>query len=180
MEQRSVEEQVDSAERDARIMAMLAEGKSQATVAAHFGLSRPRIAQIKKRVLDDIRFESVEDYRAQMAERLEHDREQLALIRDKEHLTVSHGHVVRIGRPVIRWEPDPDDPDADLIPVAVIEEGHGDPVLDDGPRLQAIAQSLKVEDRWAKLFGLDAPSKVELSGATQVEVKYSGFDPEEV
>lgn len=38
----------------------------------------------------------------------------------------------------------------------------GLPLLDDGPTLQAIDRLLKIQDRRAKLLGLDSPQKVEV------------------
>ena len=68
-----------------------------------------------------------------------------------EHVLVNSGAVVRTlvldekGRPVI-------DSDTGL-PKSV-------PLLDDGPRLQAIDRLLKIQERRARLLGLDKPTKV--------------------
>jgi hypothetical protein len=35
----------------------------------------------------------------------------------------------------------------------------GEPVRDDGPAIQAIAQLLRVQERKARLMGLDAPTR---------------------
>lgn len=53
----------------------------------------------------------------------------------REHVTVSHGRIIK------------DDSD--------------EPILDDGPVLQAISTLLKIQERRAKYLGLDAPTKVE-------------------
>lgn len=53
---------------------------------------------------------------------------------ERDHLTVSHGHIVK------------DD------------DGH--PILDDGPKLAAIDRLLRVRESYRKLFGVDAPSRV--------------------
>jgi hypothetical protein len=58
----------------------------------------------------------------------------------REHITVSHGHVVMV--------PDPDN------------EGAQKVLLDDGPVLAAVDRLLKIQERRAKLLGLDAPTKV--------------------
>ena len=39
-------------------------------------------------------------------------------------------------------------------------------LLDDGPVLQAVDRLLKIADRRAKLLGLDAPKRVEVSDGT--------------
>lgn len=55
-----------------------------------------------------------------------------------EHLTVSHGKVVTIKN----------------------EKGEERPLADDAPVLQSIDRLLKIQERRAKLLGLDAPTKV--------------------
>jgi hypothetical protein len=52
----------------------------------------------------------------------------------RQHLTVSHGRIVK--------------------------DDTGAPIEDDAPALQAIDRALRVMDRRAKLLGLDAPSRV--------------------
>jgi hypothetical protein len=42
----------------------------------------------------------------------------------------------------------------------------GEPVLDDGPAIQAIAQLLRVQERKARLMGLDAPTRRAVDGIT--------------
>lgn len=54
----------------------------------------------------------------------------------REHITVSHGRTI-------------------------MDERTGEPLLDDGPVLSAIATLLKIQERRAKYLGLDAPTKVE-------------------
>jgi hypothetical protein len=54
----------------------------------------------------------------------------------REHVTVSHGKVV-------------------------YDDRTGEPMLDDGPVLQAVNTLLKIQERRAKYLGLDAPTKVE-------------------
>jgi hypothetical protein len=59
----------------------------------------------------------------------------------REHLTVSHGKVIHLT--------DPNDP-----------EGPGTPLVDDAPVLNAVDRLLKIQERRAKLLGLDAPTKI--------------------
>lgn len=54
----------------------------------------------------------------------------------REHVTVSHGKIIK-------------------------DEETGAKLLDDGPVLQAIDRILKIQERRAKYLGLDAPTKVE-------------------
>ncbi|MFJ6066569.1 hypothetical protein ACIQHU_26435 [Streptomyces tendae] len=51
----------------------------------------------------------------------------------------------------------------------------GTPLLDDGPRLQAIQTALRIRDQYQKLHGLQQPAKVEHSGGVTFEIV--GVDP---
>ena len=64
---------------------------------------------------------------------------------EAKHYVVSDGRIVYLG--------DKDDPDRREL-------------LDDGPVLQAVDRLLKIDDRRAKLLGLDAPKRVEVSDTT--------------
>lgn len=55
-------------------------------------------------------------------------------ILEREHIMVSHGHVVK--------------------------DDDGQPILDDGPRLAAVREMRQIRESYRKLFGLDAPSRV--------------------
>lgn len=96
-------------------------------------------------------------------ERLDAELERLNTLEDaaravleRQHVTVSHGHIVC------------DESD--------------EPLPDDGPVLQAIDRLVRIEDarrrngeRRAKLLGLDAEKKVNVSGGVRYEVV--GIDP---
>jgi hypothetical protein len=62
-----------------------------------------------------------------------------------QHYVVSDGRIVYVGE-----KGDPDRRE----------------LLDDGPVLQAVDRLLKISDRRAKLLGLDAPKRVEVSDTT--------------
>lgn len=51
----------------------------------------------------------------------------------------------------------------------------GQPLLDDGPRLQAIQTALRIRDQYQNLHGLKQPAKVEHSGGVKFEIV--GVDP---
>lgn len=169
---RSTDEQFDAAERNAAIMRMLRSGISVARIAEHFNLTRQRIYQIKKELLDQIPVESVGEYRLAMRERLEEQRSRLYEKATAEYpQTAANGKVVREGVPMIV-----EDEDGNIS--AVIDHGHGSVVLNPVPNIAAEVALLKVEERLAKLDGLDAAVKIEQSGA--VELKYSvvGLNPD--
>lgn len=49
------------------------------------------------------------------------------------------------------------------------------PLIDDGPKLAAIDRLLKIQQRQAQLLGLDAATKVDVSGGVKYEIV--GVDP---
>ncbi|MFC7817566.1 hypothetical protein ACFUTR_23330 [Streptomyces sp. NPDC057367] len=54
----------------------------------------------------------------------------------------------------------------------------GKPLLDDGPRLQAIQTALRIRDQYQNLNGLKLPAKVEHSGGVKFEIV--GVDPQDL
>jgi hypothetical protein len=71
---------------------------------------------------------------------------------DRDHIVVSHGKVVT-----------GDD---------------GKPLLDDGPKLAAIREMRMLRESYRKLFGVDQPTQVAVSGAVRYEVV--GVSPEDL
>jgi hypothetical protein len=70
-------------------------------------------------------------------------------ILERDHVVVSHGHIVK------------DDRDQ--------------PILDDGPKLAALREMRQIRESYRRLFGVDQPAKVEHSGGVKYEVV--GVDP---
>jgi hypothetical protein len=70
-------------------------------------------------------------------------------ILERDHVVVSHGHIVK------------DDQDQ--------------PILDDGPKLAALREMRQIRESYRRLYGLDAETKVNVSGAVRYEVV--GVDP---
>ncbi|MCK9929447.1 hypothetical protein MXD62_20065 [Frankia sp. Mgl5] len=70
---------------------------------------------------------------------------------EKQHVTVSNGKVIYLD---------------------------GEPLEDDAPVLQAVDRLLKIQDRRAKLLGLDAEQKVSVAGGVRYEIV--GIDPAEI
>lgn len=71
---------------------------------------------------------------------------------ERDHVTVSHGKVVK--------------------------DDDGKPLLDDGPKLAAIDRLVKVRESYRKLLGIDAAQKIDVAGAVRYEVV--GVDPEDL
>jgi hypothetical protein len=117
--------------------------------------SRGKAYEGVQRALAEIPREGVEELRQMELERL--DRLYLAAldVLERKHLTVSHGKVISR---FVGHEGDGGVDDAgDGKTIPIYED-----VLDDGPILQAIDRALKIQERRAKLLGLDAPTKVEV------------------
>lgn len=82
--------------------------------------------------------------------------EALAILQ-RNHVTVSHGKIITCRND---------------------DTGNDEPLLDDGPKLQAIQMALRVRESYRKLHGLDQPAKQEISGGVKYEVV--GVDPEDL
>jgi hypothetical protein len=80
--------------------------------------------------------QSVEAYREEELQRLDELLAEAWAILKKDHVTVSHGKLI-------------------------YDDRTGEPLLDDGPTLQAIDRILKIQERRAKFLGLDAPTRIE-------------------
>lgn len=79
---------------------------------------------------------TVEVYRQEELQRLDLLLVEAWTVLKRQHVTVSHGRIIR-------------------------DEATDEPLLDDGPVLAAIDRILKIQERRSKFLGLDAPTKVE-------------------
>lgn len=127
----------DTAERDAEAARLRARGQSYQEIATELGYADHTGARkAVQRALVQIVAEPAEDVRALQLEQL--DRLALAALAvlERNHVTVSHGRIIR--------------------------DENEQPILDDGPVLTAIDRLLKIQERRAKLLGLDAPARHEV------------------
>jgi hypothetical protein len=128
---------VGIAERRAKAVQMRIEGHSLRAIAETCGYKIASNASqdigraLEQAVAEQTR--SVEAYREEELQRLDALMLEAWTILRRDHLTVSHGKVV-------------------------YDDATGQPILDDGPTLQAIDRVLKIQERRAKLLGLDAPT----------------------
>lgn len=129
----------DTAKRRTEAVQMRMAGASYQAIADALGYNtRGAACQDVARALEAAVAEqtrSVEAYREEELQRLDLLLAEAWAILKRDHVTVSHGRIVR------------DD----------LEQ----PILDDGPTLSAIDRILKIQERRAKFLGLDAPTKVE-------------------
>jgi DNA-binding transcriptional regulator LsrR (DeoR family) len=121
-------------------------GHTQEALGERYGISQQRVAQIIKEVRAQMPAEDLAELRQDSTE----------LLRELRRATVE---LVR----------------ADLPPAY----SNGRPILDEnermvrdaGPRLAAVKAALGVEDRLAKLLGLDAAAKVDVSVSEQAKAR---------
>ena len=126
-----------TAERDAEAARLRTRGYSYQQIADELGwVSRGDAYRAVQRVLADTVKEAGDEVRAIELARLDGLHVAAMDVLEREHVTVSNGRIVVLG-------------DA--------------PLPDDGPVLAAIDRLLKIQERRAKLLGLDAPTKQAIS-----------------
>lgn len=118
-------------------------------IARELGLGHPTAAyHAVRRGLAQFPSENAQEVRRQETERLDELARYAMRILTTQHIMVSQGRVMR-------------NPDT------------GAPLTDPGPALQAIDRLLKIQDRRARLHGLDAPvrAKVEVHDGIDAEIE---------
>ncbi|RKN61873.1 hypothetical protein D7231_31875 [Streptomyces klenkii] len=124
----------ETARRDAEAAALRARGLSYRQIADELGVARTTAHEMVERALQAIVQEPAEQVRQLELDRLDHMYRSALGVLERRHVTVSQGRIVKA-----------DD---------------GEPLEDDGPVLQAIDRMLRIQERRARLLGLDAPSRV--------------------
>jgi hypothetical protein len=136
---------LDTAQRDAKAAELRAQNWKLTDIVAELGYHDPSHArQGILRALREVRKAGAEKLLAREAECLDAVYEEALEVLQRDHVTVSHGKVIK--------------------------DDDGNPLLDDGPKLAAIDRLVKVRESYRKLFGLDAEKKVALSGSVKYEV----------
>lgn len=126
----------DSAQRDAEACQLRGRGVTYDEIATQLGFAdRSKARQAVERALDQTIREPAEELRMLELQRLDELWRRAWAILEREHQVVQLGKVVR--------------------------DVNGQAVVDHGPTLQAIDRLLKIQERRAKLLGLDAPTKFE-------------------
>jgi len=138
----------DVAERRAKVLARRTEHIPYEQIAAELGITSAVARKDYERALEALKLEQDGHARFNVARQLETldvaERAAWAVLR-KDHIHVQHGKIVR--------------------------HEDGSPVLDDAPVLNAIDRILKISERRARLLGLDAPAKIEVSDATDQAIR---------
>ncbi len=142
------------AERDAECARMRAGGYLLREIAAHVGLkTESAVQKAIERSLKDVQSPAVEALRAQQQSVIDVMKSTALDILSREHVAHSNGRVV------------------------YNEAGDGEltPVLDDGPRIQAINALRQVLEREAKLHGADSPIRTVVEG-DELVIRIKGVD----
>lgn len=133
------------AARDARAAELRAEGWKLQEIADELGYSdRSSARQAIQRALREIVQGPAQALIQQEAARLDSLYEEALDILHRDHVMVSHGHIVK--------------------------DDDGNPLPDTGPKLAAIDRLVKVRESYRRLFGLDARQKVDVSGGVRYEI----------
>lgn len=142
----------DAQRQRAAVMHLRRQGATFEAIGEQLGVTRQRAHQIYWQALKEIPAQEVSEYRAEQVERLDEMLRKAHEVLDRKHLTVSQGRVVRLGKPFVN-----DDGEAE------VDDGRGEPLEDDAPTLNAIKTILAIEERRAKLLGLDMPAKANIT-----------------
>lgn len=151
---------LDAAERRARVADMRRQRMSFTAIGKELGVSRQRAREIYREACAAILAPAIEALRAEHLAETEEARLVALRVMRRDHVVVSQGHIVseitghdEAGEPI-----------------------YGDPLVDDGPKLDAARTLIAIQQREMRLVGGDAPAKVEQAGAVRVE--FVGIDPE--
>ena len=125
----------DTAERDAEACRLRAKNLSYRRIAAELGIDVKAAYDGVRRAIRDTLQEPADDVKRLELERLDELAQKTRKVMLGTHYVVSQGKGVRLTR---------DD----------------EPLVDDGPVLQAVDRLLKIQERRARLLGLDAPQRV--------------------
>ncbi len=125
----------ETAERRRRALQLRQAGASLTQIGEHLGVSESRACRIVQDALAAVVREPADEVRQLELARLDQLWVEATKVLRRTHITVSNGRVA-------------------------IDPRTEQPLEDDGPVLNAIDRLLKIQERRAKLLGLDAPSKL--------------------
>jgi hypothetical protein len=142
------------AARRAKAVALRSQGQTWQAIADALGYAdRAAAHKDVTRALDANRAElaeTTEHHRALALERLDALSRATVTVLERLHVVVSHGRIIR--------------------------DDDGKPLRDDGPELAAVARLIDIEQRRARLLGLDAPQRLDATTAGTVRYEIVGTD----
>lgn len=138
------ERSMETVRRDAKAAELRAEKLTYREIGERLGMNPGDAYRAVQRAKADVARPAVTKLIQTESEELD-DLYVMALeIIERNHVVVSHGHIV-----------------CGL---------DGEPLIDDGPRLQAINTALRIRNQYEELHGLKAEQKVNVSGSVRYEV----------
>jgi hypothetical protein len=150
---------IEQAEMDAGAARLRSRGWSYGRIAAELGYSDDAAAyRAVQRVLVETVAEPAAELRQIELARLDVLYEAALGVLEREHLAIANGKVV--------------------YDFGSSGDGEGKQVLDDAPVLQAIDRCLRIQERRAKLLGLDAPAKLEVVTLDAVDAAIRDLEAE--
>lgn len=159
---------LETAQKDAEAVALRSKGWTFQRIADELGLADKASAyHAVQRAFADVPYEAVDEARRLDLERIDRLIDQAWAVMEREHVAYSNGQVVRQRTGDVERDDDGFerlDDKGKTIPVY-------EPVMDDGPVLQAIDRIRSLLERRAKIIGYDAPvrSRVEVITHDMVE-----------
>lgn len=136
----------ETLQRDAAAFNMKSRGCTHNEIAIALGFTDgPHVAKALRRHLERAITPAVDEYRALMDHQLDEMHRAVLRVLETTHLKISDGRVVYY-----------DDETS----------GQPKPLLDDSPVLASVDRLLKIQDQRAKLYGLYAPTKVDVRNVT--------------
>lgn len=154
----------DAPERDAEAFRMRSRGSTLAEIALALGYATPtHVSTSLRRHVERRVKPAVDEYIALQEDRLDHMRREVLRVLETTHYKVSDGRVIYHAECEC--------------PQGLYGERcpHWKPLEDDSPVLAAVDRLLKIEERIAKLHGIDKPVKHEMS-VSNVTVRVEGAD----
>jgi len=149
-------------DRGAMVMVLLSQGLTQIEVAARLGISQGRVSEIKAKMVGAMPRTDLDELRANLVAQLDRVR---AKAEDLMHAP---------GAPVVKTISGGEGEGSRL--VVVKDPENGDAIVrDHTATVAAMREVVRAQAREAALLGLDAPARVEQSGALTIEVV--GVDP---
>lgn len=128
---------ISAAERRAKVIEMRRARKTFDEIGTELGITRQRAFTIYREALAAIPAAQLDEHRAEELQQLDYLSSKAFEVLERRHVTVSNGRVIYL-------------------------DDEADPLEDDGPVLDAIKTLLRIQERKAKLLGLDAPARHEV------------------
>lgn len=135
------------AEQQAEAYRLRLRGHSFREIGAQLGVSHETARKWTQVEAEKLTLPLADELRKQQLDRLNEMRLAALAVLERKHVHISEGRVVRDKNP---------------------ETGDvGEPIEDDAPVLAAIDRLVKIEDRMAKLLGLDAPVQQQIAATVE-------------